>query len=449
MPEQVISLRWPLQIAAASGSTELVLALISRGLGEDIDRFDNGSWTALMIASQENHHRIVEILLQNGAGVDRRNDNGFTALCIAADLGYHRVVRVLLQNGATVSSAGDNGFTALLLSAHLGHLVVADMLVRAGAELEARRDLGHTALHLAASDGYLSIVRLLVEAGANPDTHLPNGQGPLYSAAFHGHVDIVKLLLGLGVNPARPAVQTSGVTRVALDVAAQHGHRNIVRELLQLGIETCGGETLGMNAIVLSAHNQHVDVMAMLQEAGAADADGVALFTAATTGHEEVVRFLLQQEWAIPAGTYVNNHNSCGVTALCLSVEAASPRIARMLLDAGAEGTKASRLMYGRTTVELLTPLAYAVRVLADKQLHGKLATEDQLHRLEGIRRLLLQADAVRAASWLWCTNIPVIPQVVGGGRGKLARKASTSLGMLKTRRGSGVRRALLASFFR
>ena len=39
---------------------------------------------------------------------------------------------------------------------------------------------------------------------------------------------------------------------------------------------------------------------------------------------------------------------------------------------------------------------------LRAQRVAGKEATVEQLHRLEGIRRLLLRVDAVHAVSWLW-----------------------------------------------
>ncbi len=44
---------------------------------------------------------------------------------------------------------------------------------------------------------------------------------------------------------------------------------------------------------------------------------------------------------------------------------------------------------------------------LREKAIAEKGVTEDQLHRLEGIRRLLLRAKAVCAVSFPWPVEIP------------------------------------------
>lgn len=73
-----------------------------------------------------------------------------------------------------------------------------------------------------------------------------------------------------------------------------------------------------------------------------------------------------------------------------------SPRVVRLLTDAGADTTS--------------TPAGYNFRTLltciherlGENKVGGEDATEEQLHRLEAVRRLLLQEKAVHAGSWLW-----------------------------------------------
>lgn len=134
---------------------------------------------------------------------------------------------------------------------------------------------------LAAYHGRWAIVRLLLEAGGDADACLPNGQTPLYWVAIGGDVKTLKLLLSFGVDPARAVAHPLGVTRVALDGAAQQGHLEIVRELLKLGIDACGGASLGVDAMVLAAIMQHVNIMTLLRDAGVVDMEGKVLTVAA------------------------------------------------------------------------------------------------------------------------------------------------------------------------
>eukprot|EP01084_Bolivina_argentea_P070596 128372_1 len=67
----------------------------------DIDKSDIKGFTALYVASQNNHTFIVKLLLQNGADVNPTSIHGDTPLYIAAQCGHVEVVRVLLSHPDT------------------------------------------------------------------------------------------------------------------------------------------------------------------------------------------------------------------------------------------------------------------------------------------------------------------------------------------------------------
>lgn len=79
-----------------------------------------------------------------------------------------------------------------------------------------------------------------------------------------------------------------------LDVAASSGHLEVVRVLLQqLGIEGCGGETSDRYALELACVGPHVDIITMLMDAGVVD-NGKALRFARKLEREAAVKTLLQ-----------------------------------------------------------------------------------------------------------------------------------------------------------
>lgn len=119
-----------------------------------------------------------------------------------------------------------------------------------------------------------------------------------------------------------------------------------------------------------------------------------------------------------------------------------------MLLDVGADDAKTCRLVNGHGGFNLGTPLEYTAALLTNKELQGEPATEDQLHRLAAIRRLLLRVDGVRAASSLWSRKPPFIAHVVGEAKGKGRMNTSYPLGVLIVRRRPGVRAVLLTSIY-
>ncbi len=382
--------------------------------------------------------RLVALLSDGSIDIDQGLEiGGYTPLMFASLMGRSHMVRILLDKGANVSVLADNGFTALHVSAQRGYHAVSKMLVEAPADLEAATNEGDTALHLASTKGHLGVMGVLIGAGANADSRKLKRFTPLYMAAQEGHKDAVKMLLRAKANPLLTNTDPeTGITSVPLDVAARKGHLEVVRELVQqVGIEGCGGATGGLHALLLGAIHQHLDVMAVLTNAGVVD-NGEALTTAVHFRSEASVKFLLQQKKDDKAAYATTRLRAIGFRP--------SPRIVRLLVDAGADTTTALR-------VTNQTPLASISRMLREKKIVGKDATEDQLHRLEGIRRLLLRVEAVHAVSFLWPVDAPSIIGTAAedGASRKVATSTPFRMMLPILRRRARRPRVLLACLFR
>ncbi len=371
-------------------------------------------------AAYDGSAKRVSALLSSGSfDIDERGPiMGHTPLMIACSFSHSHVVRILLAKGANVSIVGGDGFTALHLAVAEGHLAVTKMLVEAGAELEVLTADGSTPLYMAASDGHSEVMCVLVEAGANPNFRHFDGTTPLYLAAHHGDVNAVKKMLHAKANPLlakkRPEPRKECV--VPLDVAALMGHSEVVRELVQqVGIEGCGGASGGVQALHLAAMNRHLDILVMLTDAGVVDT-GEVLIVAVRSALEASVKFLLRRKRGTSRekASYASfraretGWNPLFVAIGGLGRYSPSPRIVRLLVDAGAD--TAVRVRFDDSSVSM-SALELTTRMLRCKKgaAHGKDFTEDQLHGLEGIRRLLLRVEAVHATSWLWPGDIPSV----------------------------------------
>ena len=374
-----------LHFAAHTGSTDRTRALLSIGR-INIDQGDPTGWTPLMFAARGN-----------------RSD----------------VARILLSSGASVSMPKNGGTTALHLSAINGHIAVTLVLIKAGADLHASDCHGATPLHLAAQLGHPGVLVALIEAGADVNTRSEDGRTPLFVAALNGRLDCVKALLSVKADPLLAtsllgqAASSTTPSMVPLHAAACEGHSDVVRELIsQVKVEGCGGESGGANALAAAARNQHLETMVLLTDAGVVDA-GTALSNASGCGQESAVKFLLEHRRMEDFPTtiladYVNFRDPSGFTPLFRTIDGSldeegvpnliSIKVARLLIDAGADATSAVRVtngpggdMYFNDTL-----LAFTINSLRTKRVGGaRDARDEQMKRLEAIRRLLLRVQCM------------------------------------------------------
>ena len=140
-----------------------------------------------------------------------------------------------------------------------------------------------------------------------------------------------------------------------------------------------------------------------------------------------------------------------GATPLVSAIQGCrpcSPRIAKALVDAGADITTTVRVANaGGHVLFDGTALAFTNLRIREKKVGGKDATKEQMHTLEAIRRLLMRAEAVDAVSWLWASNAPSTAEE---GSNKFETTPTPLASMLPIlRRRAGRPRVLLAALFR
>lgn len=367
---------------------------------------------------------IIALLAHGSINIDLGDPKGWTPLMLAAFNNFPSCVGVLLSNGANVQIPLDSQFTALHFSIQEGNLAVVNLLMGAGADLGATVD-GYSPLHLAVGGtGHPRVATALIHAGAEINHREPEGATPLYAAAWDGNVECVRALLRANADPLLSRAQPMGRRCTPLDAAAQNGHADVARELIpRLGKEVIGGgASAGVTALRLAAQYGHVNVMTVMTDAGVVDT-GNALCGAAGFGNVATVSYLLrkEQESEEPRERlYANSRDdrNCLPLLQCITnCRPCSPKIARLLIDAGADTTTAFRVDGDSGSKVSRTLLSVVVDKLVGKKVNGKDASEEQLHALEAIRRLLLQVEAARAVSWVWPDRVPASAEGAGGPR--------------------------------
>jgi uncharacterized protein len=187
--------RTPLMLASASGQVELVKLLILHHAR--IGAEDHVRRTALWYAAACGSRDEVVALLSAGATQDA-DERGLTALHAAAGQKEPAVLAPLLGSDARINGRSAAGDTALLIAAATGHAEVVRALLAQKPDLDVQNKAGDTALIAASRGGYTGVCRMLVAAGA--DKSLRNGAGVSAGdiAASRGFASIAAELNGKG-----------------------------------------------------------------------------------------------------------------------------------------------------------------------------------------------------------------------------------------------------------
>ncbi|VVC46349.1 Ankyrin repeat-containing domain,Ankyrin repeat [Cinara cedri] len=133
----------------------------------------------------------------------KKDDGEFTLLHVAAQNDYVKVLKALLAGGADVNAKDHKERTPL--------------------HLAAKKDDGDfTLLHIAAQNGYVKVLNALIKADADVNAKDNEEKTPLHLAALNGHTDVIKALLAGGAY----AYAIDNNKKIALIYARDKGHVN-------------------------------------------------------------------------------------------------------------------------------------------------------------------------------------------------------------------------------
>ena len=281
------------------------------------------SVASLYFAAWRGFYGLVErLLIKNPRQIHHVGGRFGTPLYASLEGGHIEVAQLLLAHGAGINSRSQaaHDCTPLHFASAMGHLKIVEWLLNHGADVNSQEARGHSPLHLSAIAGHLDISRMLIEHGAMVDIRAKTGSTPLLEACKEGHRDVIWLLLGH--NPDVNVCDSADRGYTPLHYAAMREPLNLVQKLLELN----------------AALNSRTDHKC------------TPLHLATWRGRNDVVQLLLHYN----AHWYFHAQNDDGDTVLHKAVEHGRVKIARMLLDRGAEVNFQNTLGF--------TPLHQAVR---------------------------------------------------------------------------------------
>jgi len=141
--------------AALTGNKANVEKYLRRGAF--INAKGGNSKTALILAIENDHPDVAELLILKGANVNFADNDGMTPLMFAAQKGQESVVKLLLSKKANPNIQQSNiksvyataNMTALMFAVESGKPGIVRMLIAAGANVNKKNRDGKTALVIA------------------------------------------------------------------------------------------------------------------------------------------------------------------------------------------------------------------------------------------------------------------------------------------------------------
>ncbi|KAG4281467.1 hypothetical protein FPRO06_10372 [Fusarium proliferatum] len=157
-----------------------------------INTIDGAGESPLLLATQRNQIRSMEVLISAGADVNQQSYDGRSPLMVAAGEQNVESVKMLLKSKSKVDLCNDEGATALHHASMEAEPEVISFLLAAGASVKQRDAFGDTPLHWLAQSKNTNhqdieaAIEMLLVAGSDLEARGYQGRTPfLVSIAFN------------------------------------------------------------------------------------------------------------------------------------------------------------------------------------------------------------------------------------------------------------------------
>jgi len=172
---------------------------------DDLHVRNTNGWKPLHYAAANGRLEVVRAIVENtrmtikGPQLNEPADGGMTALHLAAQQGHLKVVEYLESQGAYIYSLDYSDYTPLHLASQGNHPDVVEFLIKQGSSVNVLGRSNKTSLYLAAEHGANDALEVLLKHDANPNLGLDD-EWPIYAAIRANNIEAVKLLAGKMTN---------------------------------------------------------------------------------------------------------------------------------------------------------------------------------------------------------------------------------------------------------
>ncbi|XP_065826102.1 death-associated protein kinase 1-like isoform X2 [Oscarella lobularis] len=308
-----------LHYACFHGQTELAKDLIDHYRAR-VNVKDKNGWTPLMVACQEGHLFMTQMLVSKNCSVKIQSKKGGAALHVASFHGQTAVTEYLIDHcGVNVNEQNNDGWTSLMMACQEGHLDTVQLLVSKQCDINIRNKDGWTALHAASCKGQTAVTEYLIDhCGVNADEQNNDGWTSLMMACQEGHLDTVQLLVSkqCDINIRK---KNSGT---ALHVASFYGKSAVTEYLIDhCGVNVNDQDNDGWTSLMLACPKGHFYTVRLLVskqcDINIRTKDGwTALHVASFSGQTAVTEYLIDH-----CGVNVNDQNNDGRTSLMFACQ--------------------------------------------------------------------------------------------------------------------------------
>ena len=302
-----------LHYAALSGSKELVMYLIDKGV--PIRNVAKNGNNVLHFATASGNLCLIEYLIEvHHWSPMKENVQGRQPIHIASLRGHKHVFEYFrMKHSCDVQAADNDGYTPLHLACLGGHLhLVTYLTEKLGLDIKNVDGKPHSLVHLACESGCLPLVEKLVDKGCNLRHKVWDGSTSLHRACLSNSVALVKWLITK--HKCDPNAKNRGNLR-PLYWACAKGHMEVVKYL----IEDCQCNarfrtSKGHTCLDVASRYGNINVVKYLQERSKCSikySGQTVLHEAAIGGHLTVIDYLILSAKCDPLAKCLSHGRTC------------------------------------------------------------------------------------------------------------------------------------------